>query len=55
MIDDLYSAKLLRLAAETRVEIARWGGHCGFMESLSLDGYAERWATERLSAALPPG
>jgi len=45
----------LRLAPETRVEIARWGGHCGFLESMSLDGYAERWATARLSAALPPG
>ena len=31
-----------------QVEIARWGGHCGFIENARLDGYAERWAVERL-------
>ncbi|TKS53189.1 alpha/beta fold hydrolase [Luteimonas yindakuii] len=33
-----------------QVEIARWGGHCGFIENARLDGYAERWAVERLLA-----
>ena len=34
-----------------RVEMAAHGGHCGFIESASLDGYAERWVAERLSTA----
>ncbi|TXH77421.1 MAG: alpha/beta fold hydrolase [Lysobacteraceae bacterium] len=42
----------LRLPENGRIEIAGWGGHCGFLESALLDGYAERWVTERLSAAL---
>ncbi|RZA10679.1 MAG: alpha/beta fold hydrolase, partial [Lysobacteraceae bacterium] len=32
------------------LELAAHGGHCGFIEGVSLDGYAERWITERLSA-----
>ncbi len=44
--------RALRLGAQTRVEIARQGGHCGFVENLRLDGFAERWVTERLSAAV---
>jgi uncharacterized protein len=44
--------RALTLAPQTRVEIARWGGHCGFVQSLSLDGYAEGWVAERLAAAL---
>jgi predicted alpha/beta-fold hydrolase len=39
------------LAPGTRLEIARWGGHCGFLEDARLDGYAERWVAERLAAA----
>lgn len=34
------------------LELAPHGGHCGFIESASLDGYAERWVTERLAPAL---
>ncbi len=45
--------RALTLAPETRVEIAHWGGHCGFLQSSSLDGYAEIWVAERLAAALP--
>jgi uncharacterized protein len=44
--------RALTLAPETRVEIANWGGHCGFLQSASLDGYAERWVAERLSVVL---
>ena len=40
-----------RLAASARLEIARWGGHCGFLEGPRLDGYAERWVAARLAAA----
>jgi predicted alpha/beta-fold hydrolase len=43
-----------RLPAGVGLEVARWGGHCAFMESLSGDGFAERWVAERLRAALPP-
>jgi len=35
-----------------RLELAAHGGHCGFIESAKLDGYAEGWIAERLSAAL---
>jgi uncharacterized protein len=44
--------RALTLAPETRVEIANWGGHCGFLQSASLDGYAERWVAERLGVVL---
>ncbi|MFT4180203.1 MAG: alpha/beta fold hydrolase [Thermomonas sp.] len=33
---------------QVQLELAAHGGHCGFIESASLDGYAERWVTERL-------
>ena len=35
------------------VELARHGGHCGFLESTKLDGYAERWVTAKFAEALP--
>ncbi|MFZ2753607.1 MAG: alpha/beta fold hydrolase [Lysobacteraceae bacterium] len=41
----------LRLPETARIEIAHWGGHCGFLETARLDGYAERWVAQRLSAA----
>ncbi|MFP7723529.1 YheT family hydrolase [Lysobacter sp. A3-1-A15] len=40
----------LSLPASTRLEIAPWGGHCGFLLSARLDGFAERWVAERLVA-----
>lgn len=43
----------LRLPESGRIEIAPRGGHCGFLETAALDGYAERWVTERLSAVSP--
>ncbi len=36
------------------LELAAHGGHCGFIEGASLDGYAERWVADRLAAALLP-
>ena len=42
----------LRLPDIAKIEIAQWGGHCGFLETARLDGYAERWVAARLSAAL---
>ena len=30
------------------LELADHGGHCGFIEGASLDGYAERWVAARL-------
>jgi uncharacterized protein len=43
--------RALGLAASTQVEISPWGGHCGFIENGRLDGFAERWVADRLSAA----
>lgn len=43
---------VLRLPAHSRLEIARFGGHCGFLEGIHLGGYAERWVTARLMAAV---
>jgi len=41
--------RALRLPDSARLEVARWGGHCGFLENPRLDGYAERWVAERLA------
>ncbi|HEY5852025.1 MAG TPA: alpha/beta fold hydrolase [Lysobacter sp.] len=38
----------LTLPGSARLEIAPWGGHCGFLESASLDGFAERWIAQRM-------
>ncbi len=42
-----------RLPPDVQLDVAHWGGHCAFVESLRGDGFAERWVTERLGAALP--
>lgn len=42
----------LVLPACATIEIAPWGGHCGFLESARLDGYGERWVADRLAQAL---
>lgn len=44
--------RALRLPPAARLEISRWGGHCGFLENARLDGFAERWVAGRLQAAL---
>jgi predicted alpha/beta-fold hydrolase len=41
----------LALPAHSSLEIADFGGHCGFLEGVNLRGYAERWVAERLAAA----
>lgn len=41
----------LVLPPSVRLDIARWGGHCGFLENARLEGFAERWVAERLLAA----
>ncbi|KAA8919114.1 alpha/beta fold hydrolase [Xanthomonas sacchari] len=48
-LDDFRSWRLPDLA---RLEIARWGGHCGFIENARGDGFAERWVAERLTEGL---
>ncbi|WP_411833566.1 YheT family hydrolase [Pseudoxanthomonas mexicana] len=40
-----------RLPPLARLEIAPWGGHCGFIENAAGDGFAERWVADRLAAA----
>ncbi|RXE09332.1 alpha/beta hydrolase, partial [Xanthomonas perforans] len=40
-----------QLPAHAKLEIARWGGHCGFLENARGDGFAERWVAERLASA----
>jgi predicted alpha/beta-fold hydrolase len=39
----------LQLPASARLEISRWGGHCGFVEDGRLEGFAERWITAQLA------
>jgi predicted alpha/beta-fold hydrolase len=39
----------LRLPAHSTLEIARYGGHCGFLEGAGLEGFAEKWVCSRLS------
>ncbi|MEO6365331.1 MAG: alpha/beta fold hydrolase [Luteimonas sp.] len=41
-----------RLPPHAHLDIARWGGHCGFLLNARLDGFAERWVADRLSAAV---
>jgi len=43
-----------RLPAHAHLEIAPWGGHCGFLENWRGDGFSERWVAQRLRLeALP--
>lgn len=41
-----------QLPTTARLEIAPWGGHCGFLENLRGDGFSERWVADRLGSAL---
>lgn len=41
----------LELPAHSRLEIADFGGHCGFLEGVHLGGFSERWVADRLEAA----
>ena len=40
----------LQRAADTRLTITRFGGHCGFVMNARLDGYAEHWVARVLDA-----
>ncbi|HEY0334442.1 MAG TPA: alpha/beta fold hydrolase [Stenotrophomonas sp.] len=40
-----------QLPATAQLEIAHWGGHCGFLENARGDGFAERWIASRLGPA----
>ncbi|MFT3761579.1 MAG: alpha/beta fold hydrolase [Pseudoxanthomonas sp.] len=31
------------------LEVAGWGGHCGFIENAACDGFSERWVAKRLA------
>lgn len=42
----------LQLPAHSRLEIAPYGGHCGFLEGINLQGFAEKWVRARLLDAL---
>lgn len=41
-----------QLPAQAQLEIAGWGGHCGFLENLRGDGFAERWVAQHLARAV---
>ena len=36
------------LPAHSQLLISRWGGHCGFIENLHGDGWAEHWVCRQL-------
>lgn len=40
-----------QLPAGAHLEVARWGGHCGFIENAHCDGFGERWMSAHLAAA----
>jgi predicted alpha/beta-fold hydrolase len=42
----------LQLPGHSSVQIADFGGHCGFIEDAGLRGFAERWVADRLDAAV---
>lgn len=42
----------LQLPAHSYLEVSAFGGHCGFVEGLSLRGYGERWVCRRLLRAI---
>ena len=48
-VDTLHA---LQLPAHSTLEVADHGGHCGFIEGTDLRGYAERWVSARLLAAI---
>ena len=49
-VDDFLQASLPGTA---RLELSRWGGHCGFVEDAALNGFGERWLAARLSRPAP--
>ena len=45
----------LRPGGEVRLEVARRGGHCGFLQNRRFDGYAEGWVAARLAGGAGEG
>jgi predicted alpha/beta-fold hydrolase len=45
--------RALTLPPHARLEIARHGGHCGFLLSWKMDGFGEAWVADRLTAGAP--
>ncbi|MDQ3494271.1 MAG: alpha/beta fold hydrolase [Pseudomonadota bacterium] len=41
----------LQLPDSATLEIAPWGGHCGFLENARLESFAEHWVADRLASA----
>ena len=50
-VDDFHT---LQLPASAQLEIAPFGGHCGFIRDYQLRSFAEEWITTRLEAACKP-
>ena len=48
-VDDF---RALQLPGSATLDIAMHGGHCGFLDNLRCDGFAERWVAEHLDAAV---
>ena len=42
----------LALPAHSTLQMADFGGHCGFLEGLTLRGFAERWVADRIEAVV---
>ncbi len=42
----------LQLPPHVRLDVADWGGHCGFIEDWRLNGFAERYVRDTLLQAL---
>ena len=42
----------LQLPPHSRLEIAPFGGHCGFLEGINLQGFAEKWVRARMLDAV---
>ncbi len=41
----------LQLPEHSRLDIAPFGGHCGFLEGINLQGFAEKWVRARIVQA----
>ncbi len=44
----------LKLPPQARLEITRYGGHCGFLTGWRMDSWAEEWVLEWLERTLAP-
>ena len=45
--------RALRLPPQAQLAIAPFGGHCGFLSGLTMDGLAEDWICAQLARACP--